>query len=258
MYVLVVRYHTSFVQNTDVITDLVWEAILDNISSLLSTWYENEEIVERGNAFRRALLSPLVEKLGYEYPEGESANTSQLRTLVIATAANAKHEGYDRSLSFWIHVLTEFACYSVIGELKHRFAEFQKTGDESIIPADLVRATYATAVREGGREEYQAMKQIQENPKNPAQRIAAMYVFIPRKLACYFAITDKPVNSMALGASPDPKIARETLEYASEKARDQDLIYFFTAVGSNMKTRRVAGEFFKENYEAVCLRIKFS
>jgi hypothetical protein len=65
---------------------------------------------------------------------------------------------------------------SVVVELKRRFARYLETGDESVIPADLVRATYATAVREGSAYEYEEMKKIEKDPKNPAQRSAAMCV----------------------------------------------------------------------------------
>lgn len=65
---------------------------------------------------------------------------------------------------------------SAVEELRKRFAEFSRTGDDSIIPADLVRTTYAAAVRYGGREEYDAMKKIHESPKNPTSRQAAMCV----------------------------------------------------------------------------------
>jgi hypothetical protein len=54
----------------------------------------------------QTLFSPLVERLGFEYSENDSADTTQLRTLVIAGAATAgdaesvtnRLEVYDLSL----------------------------------------------------------------------------------------------------------------------------------------------------------------
>ena len=57
--------------------------------------------------------------------------------------------------------------------------------------------------------------------------------------------------SLAMGAHPDPAFARETLEYALAKAREQDLIYFFRGVAHNTKTRRELTTFFKDNYDTV-------
>jgi hypothetical protein len=64
-----------------------------------------------------------------------------------------------------------------------------------VIPANLITAIYTTAsilsfflsfinidvlfhqaIRTGGRDEYNAIMKIQENPKNPAQRLACMFV----------------------------------------------------------------------------------
>lgn len=57
-----------------------------------------------------------------------------------------------------------------------------------------------------------------------------------------------------MGASQDQKLIDETLEYIMKKARDQDVIYFFTGLGDNPKSRRVLVEFFKKHYDTVCLR----
>ena len=55
----------------------------------------------------------------------------------------------------------------------------------------------------------------------------------------------------ALGASPNRKLIDETFEYIMTKARDQDVIYYYGGLGNNSKARRLAAEFFKENYDAV-------
>lgn len=55
----------------------------------------------------------------------------------------------------------------------------------------------------------------------------------------------------ALGANPDRKLIDETLEYIMTKARDQDVIYYYRSLATNPKARRIAAEFFKENYDVV-------
>jgi hypothetical protein len=65
-------------------------------------------------------------------------------------------------------------------------------------------------------------------------------------------------HSRALGASPDGALAVETLDYAMEKARDQDFIYYFSTIGANTKTRRIAGDYFKKHYDTVRCMINFS
>lgn len=53
-----------------------------------------------------------------------------------------------------------------------------------------------------------------------------------------------------MGYSPNLKLIDETLEYIMTKARDQDVVYFFTGLSQN-KDRRILVEFFKKNYDAV-------
>jgi aminopeptidase 2 len=58
---------------------------------------------------------------------------------------------------------------------------------------------------------------------------------------------------MAMGATQDLELAKETLEFIDKKAKDQDVMYFFNALGSsNFKTRRLLTQYFQENYDAVC------
>lgn len=63
------------------------------------------------------------------------------------------------------------------------------------------------------------------------------------------------MGSAAMGAYRDPKAAQETLQYALENAREQDLIYFFRGVGANRKSRRELAAFFKGNYDQVRLSV---
>jgi aminopeptidase 2 len=53
-----------------------------------------------------------------------------------------------------------------------------------------------------------------------------------------------------MGATRDMELAKETLEFI-DKARDQDVMYFFNALGSNFQTRRLLTQHFQENFDAV-------
>lgn len=85
--------------------------------------------------------------------------------------------------------------FSVVRELRGRFAQFMKTGDDSMIPADLLKVTFQVvsemaskindiltlqkAVRHGHRAEYDAALAVLNKPKTPTQGMAAMYVGAP-------------------------------------------------------------------------------
>jgi aminopeptidase 2 len=191
---------------------LVWTAFAGLLGSIGSTWFENKAIAESLSNFQRSLYVPLVEKLGYEFPEGESSDITLLRKTAITGASRDP---------------------KVIAELKGRFDHFMKTGDDSKMPGDIIGVTFATAVRFGGREEYEFMKQIHDKPKNPMQKTRAI---------------------LALGATRNPEWAKETLEFALSHGREQDLQMFFAAVYLNDDTRRVVTEFFKDNYDTLMKR----
>ncbi|OCH95247.1 hypothetical protein OBBRIDRAFT_788437 [Obba rivulosa] len=194
---------------------IVWESIASNLSEIGSTWWEHLDVVDKLNELRRELFSPLVKRLGYEYSDSESVDTHELRTLAIGQASVAGDQ-------------------EVIKELSGRFAHYMKTGDDSRIPPDLEYATYRTAVNNGGRAEWEAVKNIVEKPKNPASGVNAMRV---------------------LGQTADMDLARATFDYILNDARDQDLFYYFMGLQRNYKTRRFVSSAFKEHYQTFDKRL---
>jgi len=162
------------------------------------------------------LFVPIVKRLGYEYSANEPTDVTLLRTRAISTALTGRDP-------------------SVIDELKGRFAHYMKTGDDSKIPADLQSAVFIAAVKYGGRAEYEAVLKIQENPKTPSARISAIY---------------------ALGTSQDSALLDQTFSYILTKSRDQDIIYFFRGLQSNVLARRKLATFFKDNYDLLMKRFE--
>ncbi|TFK74328.1 leucyl aminopeptidase [Pluteus cervinus] len=187
---------------------LVWSGIADSLSGLVSTWWENQEVVDKINAFRRSLFVPLVGRLGYEYPDNESPEITQLRTCAITQAASADDEG-------------------VIKELTSRFAEYLKTGDDSRIPPDLERVIFQTAIKKGGRAEYEAVVKVYDYPKTPSARNSAIY---------------------GMGFVQTPELIDETLKFIS-KTRDQDVFYFFQSLSANHTTRRPVFNYFMDQFD---------
>ncbi|PPQ65107.1 hypothetical protein CVT24_003068 [Panaeolus cyanescens] len=195
---------------------LVWQGVSEAIGGLISIWWENTEVVDKLNALRRKLFVPLVEKLGYEYAPEDSRDTSLLRTLAIGQAAAARDP-------------------TVVGELQARFQKYLDTGDISSIPADLLRVTFTTAVRHGGRKEFDAAIKSHDKPSTPSEKIAAIF---------------------AMGATEDPELAKETLDFVTSKSKDQDIFYFFAGLGNNFKTRRLLTKYFEDQYYVLYKRFE--
>ncbi|KAF7338457.1 Aminopeptidase [Mycena venus] len=169
------------------------------------------DTIEGLRALIRSLFVPIVNKLGYEYSADEPLNVTQLRTLAISMAGGS---GRDQG---------------VIDELRSRFAHYMATGDDSKIPADLQSPIFNAAVKYGGRAEYEAVVNIQEKPKTPTARLAAI---------------------RAMGATRDQALLDQTFSYILTKSRDQDIMYFFRGLQANTRARRQLATFFKDNYDA--------
>ncbi|KAI0730373.1 peptidase family M1-domain-containing protein [Fomitopsis betulina] len=190
---------------------LVWENIDRNLTLIRSVWWENEEITNAVNEFTSGLFTPLVEKLGYVYSDEDSADTRELRTLAVEAAASARSP-------------------KVVEELRSRFAHYMKTGDDSKIPAELEIITYGINVKEGGRAEWDAVRQIAATPKNPTQGISAL---------------------RGLAQVKDAELVRATWKYTMEEVRVQNLFYIIAILGANPHSRRFLAEQFKKDYELV-------
>ncbi|KAI0831781.1 leucyl aminopeptidase [Trametes gibbosa] len=189
---------------------LVWDAIATNLSTIVSTWWENPEVVERLNGMRRELFVPIVKRLGFEYGASDPYDDVQLRTTAIEQAAEAGDP--------W-----------VLEELKGRFDHFLKTGDESKIPGNLTTITFRIAAQEGGQQEWEAIKRIAVKAKTPSQGLSAM---------------------RAMGASKDLNLAEDTFKFIMTNARDQDTFYYAGGLMRNPVTRRFLANKFKENFAA--------
>ncbi|KAG9318425.1 peptidase family M1-domain-containing protein [Chiua virens] len=196
---------------------LVWDSIAENMGVLVSTWWENEEIVRGLNEFRRNLFRPIVDKLGYVYSPSESVDISRLRTRAIGQAATAGDQ-------------------AVIDTLKNMFGYYMTTKDQSKIPMDLFRITAINAVKYGGLNEYNFVKSLYEDQTTPPTvSISAMF---------------------AMCAIRDESCHVDTERFILNKARNQDIIYFINGQQMNYDTRRRSANFFMDNFEALEERYK--
>ncbi|KAH9063627.1 hypothetical protein EDB87DRAFT_1681291 [Lactarius vividus] len=136
---------------------LVNEAIDANLDGITHTWWESEKVAEQLKVFRRALCSPLVEKLGLEYSKDDSTDITQLRTLAVSGAATA---GDARTIKVLPDCFTRYIA-----------------GNTSAVPVNLLNAAFSTAVKHAGVPAYNAMLKLFENPKTASIEVAAMHLW---------------------------------------------------------------------------------
>ncbi|KAI0280676.1 peptidase family M1-domain-containing protein [Russula aff. rugulosa BPL654] len=206
---------------------LVWDSIDMNLAGIIRTWWEDDKVTQSLKAFRGALCSPLVEKLGLEYSKTDSADITQLRTLAVEGAATVGDAATVKAL------LKRFSNYIA--------------GDTSAIPADLLRVTFCTvgaiilfqsAVEHTGVPAYDAVLKLFENPPTPSIKVAAMYAY-------------SSFSSQQLQITLE-----RTFKLIQTSVRNQDLIYFFRGFSMNPKATNALREFFETNYNSIYTRLE--
>lgn len=118
---------------------LVWSQILTNVGNVRSVLSGSEDVSEGLKKYHLKLITPAVEKIGWEFADGESFLTGQLRSSLLLSAGVAGHQ-------------------ATVDEALKRFDAYV-AGDKSAMHPSLRRAIFATAVRHRGES---ALKAIQK------------------------------------------------------------------------------------------------
>ncbi len=71
---------------------LVWSQILGSLSTVKSVFAEDSKITDGLKKFTLKLISPAVEKIGWNEAADEDFLTGQLRSLLILSAGLSGHE----------------------------------------------------------------------------------------------------------------------------------------------------------------------
>ena len=196
-------------------TYLVNSAMATSLADLASAWYEEPQGVQDAiDRYRADIFGPAAKKLGFEFPSSDSAETRQLRSTVIGAAASAGDD--------W-----------VVKTMQANFKPLLTNGDDSKIHPDLLQATMRTAVKYGGRAEYEAVIKVYEQPDTPGHKIAAM---------------------LAMGASRDEAVLKSTIDFMYKKVKEQDMMYYFAALASNPASRRLLWASTKDHYDELITR----
>ncbi|KZT44121.1 leucyl aminopeptidase [Sistotremastrum suecicum HHB10207 ss-3] len=194
---------------------LVWKAVIDALGEVNSLFWLDGTIKENLRELRRSLFAPLVPTVGFTYPSDESVDAAELRTLVITQAALTGDP-------------------NVIKELQGRFETYMTSGSLADIPPDLIRITFRTAVKHGGRREWEKMKSIYLDPPTPTLQLAAI---------------------AAMCHTQDAKLIEETLKF-TESVRTQDVVYFWSALRMNHGARSELAEYTMSNWDGIYKRFE--
>jgi len=189
----------------------IWDSVLSaagDISLLIDT---DEKTGESFNAIMRDTLSTIYEKLSWNSHQNEDAQQAGLlRPLILSALSKYKHE-------------------DVIKEALKRFNDFMVNNNKDAIEASLRSMVFSCAVKYGGKEQFELLRNYYRKTDDPA---------------------DKSWALRALGYTTKEELIEELLKWIleSEEVRSQDKVFPFSVVGSHIKGRELAWKFLQKHW----------
>ncbi|QLG70515.1 hypothetical protein HG535_0A04550 [Zygotorulaspora mrakii] len=134
---------------------VVWDQIVNSISSLKSTWvFEPQDVKDALDNFTRELVSKKAHSLGWEFNASDSFATQRLKVTMFGTAAGAKDPKVEKV------ALDMFEKYI--------------SGNKKAIPALIKPIVFNIVARRGGVENYEKIFNIYNNPISNDEKLAAL------------------------------------------------------------------------------------
>ncbi|KAF2118654.1 aminopeptidase-like protein [Lophiotrema nucula] len=190
---------------------LVWSQVLTNVGNVRSVFSVSDEISESLKKFSLKLISPAVEKVGWEFKEGEDYLTGQLRSALILSAGLLGHE-------------------ATVKEAKRQFDLYISGKDKEAINPSLRKAVFSISVKEGGESAFKAVQ---------------------NEFLTTSSIDGKEIALQSMGRVQAPELAQEFLSFIfSDRVAMQDKHSGTIALASNSKVRKEVWKFVRDNWDS--------
>lgn len=184
----------------------VWDTIGMVLADIRRV-FDEEDLIESMKPYLRRITAEQVNRLGWTEKKGEPYFDTLLRPAVLGLASLGRNE-------------------EVVKEAFSRFERMKKPEDEQ---PDLRGLIYGTAVRNGGRAEFDKLKKFYEKTTTA---------------------TEKVTLAGALCAFKQPELYKEALDIIkSPLVRAQDISYWVAYSFSNRHAKRATWEWMKENWD---------
>lgn len=179
------------------------------------------------------LVTPSVEKIGWTFSPDENYLTGQLRSLLISVAGNAGHKGYVFT-GLTVSQQETNTDSRTIAEAKRIF-QLWASGDSNAIHANLRSAVFSLNVSEGGRDEFDKVKDTFRKTES---------------------VDGKEICLTSLGRTKDAALVNEYLDLIfSDEVAVQDMHWGAASLAGNPKVRHLLWEYMKNNWTPVSARL---
>ena len=154
--------YTSTVNFLDLVSNwrdeksfVVWEQILNSISSFKTAWiFEPENVIEGINTFIRDLVTKKMNELGCDFSKDEDFATKRLKVALFGAACTARVPQVERNA---IEMFEKYAA-----------------GDADAIPGLIKPVVFNTIAGIGGEENYEKIYSLYKNPVSTDEKLAAL------------------------------------------------------------------------------------
>ena len=152
---------------------VVWEQILNSISSFKAAWiFEPQDVTEGINAFVRDLVTKKLNEIGWDFSKDEDFATKRLKVALFGAACAARLSQVEKA------AIDMFEKYTA--------------GDKNAIPALIKPIVFNTVARIGGKDNYEKIYSLYKTPVSTDEKLAAL---------------------RTLGRFKEPELLERTLDY---------------------------------------------
>ncbi|KAH8587060.1 peptidase family M1-domain-containing protein [Bisporella sp. PMI_857] len=134
---------------------VVWNEILTRIGTIENAWiFEEQDIRDGLESFRRDLVSERAHKMGWEFSDSDDHIQQQFKAMLFGSAGAAGDA-------------------AIIAAAQDMFKKFAK-GDSSAIHPNIRGSVFNIALKYGGKEEYETILKTYHESKNSDERNTAL------------------------------------------------------------------------------------
>lgn len=193
----------------------LWAEIFKRLNSLSSVWFEQSEDVRGAlEKFTQSILADNLEKLGWDFPEGEDFLVGQLRVLFISQAVSAN-------------------VPSTLEIAKEKFAKW-KNGDKKAIHPSLRGPVFRAALKSTGEELKSAYETIFQEVVKPS------------------SVDSAEIALVSLGKVRDSAYLDKGLAFIlGNDVAKQDIHSIAGSIAANPLGRWKAWEYLQANWDAI-------
>lgn len=189
----------------------MWSQILKDVGSVKSIFSGAEDISEGLKKFHLKLISAAVEKIGWEFKQGEGFLTGQLRAALILSAGLVGHKG-------------------TVDEALKRFDLYISGENKSAIHPSLRKAIFSIAVKERGESAFDAVQ---------------------NEYLTTSSVDGREICLQSLGRVQTPELAQRFLSFIfSDKVAMQDKHSGTIVLATNSKVRIEVWKFIRDHWDS--------